>query len=272
VEETSDKTSQASELFMELASETRLSILTYLNERPAKLSSLSREVNTTVQDVYRNLNRLVEEGLVRRSTDSMFHLTEYGMIVMKQIPDFMFMKENKKFFDDHSLVGVISDKFVQRIGALYNCKKISSVTAVMERLKKLESSTKKQLRIMVSQGWAEEGRIIVELSMHGIQVQSIVGKNTIMPKEIIDSIRRVIEKMPTTNQNMQTKMIEKIDVALYISDEQEAAVMFPNVMGEIDMSTIFIGSDPVFYEWCSDLFNHYWESGGYFDVRKTIIV
>jgi hypothetical protein len=45
----------------------------------------------------------LEEGLVRRSTYNMFHLTEYGMIVMKQIPDFMFMKENKKFFEDLSL-------------------------------------------------------------------------------------------------------------------------------------------------------------------------
>src|SRR3954452_8997487 len=106
MEQSSDKTSQTSELFMELASETRLSILASLNERPAKLSSLSREVNATIQDVYRNLNRLAEEGLIRRSTDSTFHLTEYGVIVMKQIPDFMFMKENKKFFEDHSLVGV----------------------------------------------------------------------------------------------------------------------------------------------------------------------
>ena len=133
--QTSDETSLASELFMELASETRLSILASLNERPAKLSSLSREVNTTVQDVYRNLNRLVQEGLVRRE-DGMFRVTEYGMLVMKQIPDFMFMKKNKKFFEAHSLVGVIPDKFLQRIGALYNCKTVNSATAVFKSLKK----------------------------------------------------------------------------------------------------------------------------------------
>jgi hypothetical protein len=42
--------------------------------------------------------------------------------------------------------------------------------------------------------------------------------------------------------------------------------------GEIDMSGIFIGSDPAFYGWCNDLFDHYWERGGYFDIRKTTIV
>jgi predicted transcriptional regulator len=123
---------------------------------------------------------------------------------------------------------------------------------------------------MVSQAWGEEDRIIIELSMHGVHVLSIMGKNTIVPKEIIDSIGRSIEKMPA-NQKMQTKMVEKVDVALYISDEQ-AAVMFPNMKGEIDMSAIFIGSDPAFYEWCNDLFDHYWERGGYFDVSKATVV
>ena len=35
-----------------------------------------------------------------------------------------------------------------------------------------------------------------------------------------------------------------------------AAVMFPNMRGEIDMGAIFIGSDQAFYEWCNDLFDH----------------
>jgi predicted transcriptional regulator len=169
------------------------------------------------------------------------------------------------------MLGDIPEKFLQRIGALQSCELVISMAAVMERLKKLESGTKKQLRIMVSQAWAEEGRIIIELPMHGIEVLSIVGRNTIFPKEIVDSMGRSIEKMPT-NQKMRTKMVEKVDVALYISDERAAAVMFPNVRGEIDMGAIFIGSDPAFYEWCNDLFNHYWERGGYFDVRKTTIV
>ena len=260
----------ASDLFMELASELRCSILMSVRRKPAKLSSLARELNTSVQDVYRNVNRLTDIGLVKRE-NSEIHLTQYGRLVTKQIPYFIFMKKHVKFFESHTL-GDIPEKFMQRIGALEKCELVSSVAVVMERLKKLESGTKKQLRIMVSQAWAEEGRIIIELSMHGVQVLSIIGKNTIMPKEIIDSIGRSIEKIPA-NQKMQAKMVEKVDVALYISDEQQAAaVMFPNMKGEIDMGTIFIGSDPAFCEWCNDLFNHYWERGGYFDVSKTTIV
>jgi predicted transcriptional regulator len=159
----------------------------------------------------RNVNRLMVAGLVRRE-DGKIHLTEYGRLVTKQIAYFIFMKKHEKFFKSHTL-GDIPEKFLQRVGALQKCEFVRSVAAVMESLKKLESGTKKQLKLMVSQAWAEEGRIIIELPMHGVQVLSIVGKNTIMPKEIIDSIGRSIDKMPAT-QKMQTKMVEKVDAAL----------------------------------------------------------
>ncbi|HUG97322.1 MAG TPA: helix-turn-helix domain-containing protein, partial [Nitrososphaera sp.] len=102
MEEGSDDYSLASELFMELASETRFSILASLSKKPAKLSSLSRELDITVQDVHRNLNRLAQEGLVKRS-DGTFYLTEYGRVVIKQVPGLLFMKRHRELFEDHSL-------------------------------------------------------------------------------------------------------------------------------------------------------------------------
>ena len=271
MEQTSDKTSRASELFMELASETRLSILTYLNERPAKLSSLSREVNTTVQDVYRNLNRLVEEGLVRRSTDSMFHLTEYGMIVMKQIPDFMFMKENKKFFEDHSLVGVIPDKFLQRIGALYNCKTVSSATAVFQSLKKMQSSATKSLKIIVSQAWPEEGEILIDRANHGVKIFALVGQNTIFPKNVIENIMPKVNAL-ISKGIMERRMIEKVRVATFIVDDREAALMFPHTKDEVDMTTLLVSRDSVFCEWCIAYFDHEWRDSKPFDLKKIKVV
>jgi predicted transcriptional regulator len=55
-----------SEVFSELASETRCSILISLDKKPAKLSSIARELDITSQDAFRNINRLVDAGLVRR--------------------------------------------------------------------------------------------------------------------------------------------------------------------------------------------------------------
>ena len=259
--------SLASDLFMELASELRCSILVFVSKKPSKLSLLAREFKTTVQDVHRNTNRLMEAGLVKKKEDGAIYLTEYGRIIVKQVPYFIFMKKHARYFEEHSLDG-IPEKFVQRIGSLQNAKLVYSVAAVMEKIKRIESSTQKKLKIMLSQAWAEEGKIIIELLMHGIQVQTIRGGNTVHPKEI-ESIVKMIERHPTNDKKLEPRMVDKVNVALYISDDKDAAVIFPNKNGEIDMNAIFIGNDAEFYEWCKDLFDYYWSRAGYFDSKKT---
>ena len=140
----------ASELFLELASELRCSILISVSRNLAKLSYLARELDATVQDIHRNVNRLMVAGLVRRE-DGKIHLTEYGRLVTKQIAYFTFMKKHEKFFESHTL-GDIPEKFLQRVGALQKCEFVRSVAAVMERLKKAASLS--NCRFMASKSLA----------------------------------------------------------------------------------------------------------------------
>ena len=186
-----------SEIFTELASETRCSIMISLDKKPAKLSSIARELDITAQDTFRNINRLVEAGLVRRrggggEDGSAFQLTELGRLATKQIPYFLVIKKHKELFEDHTFK-YIPDKFVQRIGALQNCEIVENVTPVLERLKKLECSTKQCLRIMVSQAWPEEGKILAERAMNDVDVWTIIGRNTVFPREVIESVIPTID-------------------------------------------------------------------------------
>jgi predicted transcriptional regulator len=253
----SDNSPAAAELFMELASETRLSILASLHKKPVKLSSLSRNLNITVQDVYRNLNRLMEEGLVRRS-DGIFYLTEYGIVVMKQIDGFLVMKKHREFFKEHSITGVMPDKFLQRIGALQNCKVVNTVTAVLQKLKELESSAAKSLKLMASQAWPEEGEIMIDKAGSGVEISVIVGQNTIFPKNVAENISPRVEKLASKGI-IKGQMVEQLNIDVYIADNARAAVMFPNAKGEVDMNTMFVGEDPIFCEWCSDYFDYMWQ-------------
>jgi len=270
VEEGSGDYSLASELFMELAGETRFSILVSLSKKPAKLSSLSREMDITVQDVHRNLNRLMQEGLVNRS-DGTFHMTEYGTVVMKQVSGLLVVKKHRKFFEDHGLAGAIPDKFLQRIGALYACKAVSSVTAVLQTLKKLESSASKSIKVMVAQAWPEEGEIFIDKASRGIEILALTGYNTIVPRNVTELIGPRLEELAAKGI-FRGRMVEKISVAIYIADESEAALMLPNSKGEVDMNTMFLGSDPVFCEWCADLFDYMWNRSRPLNTKKLRVV
>jgi predicted transcriptional regulator len=257
------------DIFMELASETRCSMLLMLDEQPRRANELAKKLNLTVQEAHRNTTRLLEAGIIEKSSDGLFALTEYGRIIMTQISCFQFLKTHRQFFKDHTL-GDIPAKFIQRIGALENCKVISGVTAIFEKLKKLESGANENLKIMVSQAWPEEGRILVDRATHGIKVRALVGRNTVFPKEVVESVVKEIQALPS-KADLENRMVDKVSVALYLADNQ-SGVMFANSKGDVDMGTLFVSDDPVFNEWCFDLFSYTWEHSKPFDVYKTKIV
>ena len=259
-------------IFSELASETRCSILISLDKKPAKLSSIARELDITSQDAFRNINRLVDANLVRRGggeDGSAFQLTELGMLATKHIPYFLVIKKHQEIFEDHTLK-YIPDKFVQRIGVLQNCEVIKSVSPVLERLKKLEYSAKQYLRIMVSQAWPEEGKILAERAMNDVEVCTIIGRNTVFPKEVIESVVPALDGLQKSGK-IKRKMLDTVSIAIYISDSQ-SAVMLPNMKGEVDMGMLLVGTDPSFNEWCLDLFNYFWERAGPQSLDKAKIV
>lgn len=267
----SDGSSLVPDLFMELASHARFFILMSLCKNPARMSSLAREYDTTVQEVYRNLNRMIKAGLVRRH-EGMFYITEYGKMVLNQISYFVFLKKYGPFLECHSLIeSGIPIKFLQRIGSLQNCRIVNSETAVFQHLKKLESSADHSLKIMVAQGWAEEGQTFIEKAGEGVSIFLIVGHNTIIPKSVAERIGPSIEKLASQGL-FSRRMREKVGAAVYIVDNKQAALMLSSEKGEVDMSILLSSDDPLFCEWCSDLFDYFWQHSKPFDARKLKIV
>lgn len=264
--ERADEAPLVSDLFTELASETRCALLASLGRRPARLSTLARELGITIQDVHRNVNRLADSGLVRRDNNE-FCITSFGSVVAGQIPYFLFLIKSREFFKEHAFIGIPA-KFVQRIGALEHCELVRSVTPVMEALKKLEMSAKSSLKIIAAQAWAEEGNILVDRTRSGVDVQVIVGRNTIFPRDVAEFGRSAMSEL---DGRMKSKMAESVGFALYIADGQ-SAVMLPNLKGEVGMDALLTGSDPLFCEWCADLFDHTWEHAGPFDMTKATVV
>jgi predicted transcriptional regulator len=264
----SDEPAEAASLFMELASETRCAIIASVASRPAKLSTLARELGVTVQDVHRNANRLLEAEILQRR-DGEFYLSEYGRAIVMQMPYFRFMKKHCRFFQEHTLA-FLPDKFVQRAGALEKCRMVETVTVVMQELKKLETSARRQLKVMVSQAWPEEGQILIDKARSGVELRTIIGRNTVFPQNVMDEIIPAMTKLSSANA-IEQRMVDKVSTALYIADEQ-AAIMFPNAKGEVDMGAMLVGDGPAFIEWCADLFDHAWTQAVPADIKKAKIV
>src|SRR5439155_10465263 len=220
-----------SDIFMELASDTRCEILKMLYDKPTQATKITNTLKLTKQETHRNTARLTEVGMIKKDVNGSFSLTEFGKAITIQFSYFLFLNKHKEFFESHTF-GNVPEKFVQRLGALENTQLVSSVTKVLEKLKKIESSTKNQLKIMISQAWSDEGKIVRDLVKKDVKMYGLFGKNTVVPREIWEDIISTDIEQLLQRENFQQRQIEKVEVAVYITDER-CAIMFPNRKDEI---------------------------------------
>ena len=68
----------AEQIFVELSNSQRLEIIHSLHRQKLNLAGLSKELGVTMQEVHRNLNRLMEAGLIEKKSSGVFSLTTFG--------------------------------------------------------------------------------------------------------------------------------------------------------------------------------------------------
>src|SRR5919202_4953136 len=169
--------------FIELASEQRLSILLKLTEQDTKLSQLAKDIGVTMQEVHRNVNRLMEVGLIKKNSEGTFSLTTFGNTIMKQIPAYDFLSRNKEYFSDHNL-GEIPMKFVHRIGALNNSEYVAGLVAVIERWKQLYNESSEYIYGMAPQIPLELiESVIPKVKDDGVKFNYILPQKAMVPKK-----------------------------------------------------------------------------------------
>lgn len=265
-----------STIFFELASEQRLSILFRLSKRSSKLAQLAKDLDVTMQEVHRNLNRLQDSGLIRKDANGQFFLTTFGTTILQQIPTMNFLSTNKEYFSDHYL-GDIPMKFVHRIGALDNSEYIEGLVAVLERWKQIYNSAREYIYGMLPQIPLELIETLLAILKHGgIKFNYILSQQTVVPKKRTDLLKDAGFQDLLKKGSVERRMVDKMPVAV-ILNEKEATVMFPTLKrGQpvADLNSIFYsGKDNLpFHEWCLDYFRYSWYGAKTFDESKLLEV
>ncbi len=90
-----------SEIFMELAGESRYAILLMLQQKKWRSAQLAKELDLTIQETHRNTVRLSDSGLIKKDSDGFFSLTSFGRIMVSQLDSFGFLNKYKEYFGEH---------------------------------------------------------------------------------------------------------------------------------------------------------------------------
>jgi predicted transcriptional regulator len=280
------------QLLFELASAERLSILSRLSEQKVanNLSTLSKDLNIVVQEIHRHINRLLEAGLIQKTSANSYSLTAFGIVMLTQIPTLKFLAKNKDYFSDH-ILGQLPLKFIQRLGALSDSQYLDNQVAVFEYQREILSKAQNYLYIIIpliplylidsimlrlEANETNSGRNVPEM-----QLKYLLPYNAILPKKRHNDLRHSAFYELLNKEIVQRRMTERVHVGIIINESQ-SMVMFPTIakkgstrvrggeegQEEIDMNSGFYSTDSIFHEWCVDYFNYMWHIAKPFNRNK----
>lgn len=241
------------------ANESRLAILLHLSNKKEKISSLAKFLNLNIQDTHRNVNKMINTGILTKDDAGFLRIAPLGKITILLYPSFEFVFKNRNYFLDHTFENV-PEKFSQRIGVLNNCKLTKGVVKVLEQWKKIAEEAEKYVKVIASQAPLEAVETTLQRASQGLKINLVLGENTIFPEAYPKLLKKYQIGKLELNGLFETKMIKEIDFCIVLSDK-EASISFSRYGGDVDIDQTFFGKEKEFLEWCNDLFEWVWSNG-----------
>jgi predicted transcriptional regulator len=259
-------------VLFELANADRLSVLQWLKQnQKGTLSGISRELGIVVQEVHRNVNRLVEADLVKKESANYYSLTTFGSTLLVNLDSVKFFADNKEFFTTRAL-GNLTDAFVQRIGTLAGAKLVDNSVGVYEYQRNLIESSEKYSEVMLSHVPSYLIEKAEPLVKRGTRIRYLLPVNAVLPKKRhSDALHSAFYQAPKSGVIMR-RMAPQIDVGIIIS-EKEAMICFPRSgQAEPDTNAAFCSAEGRFHGWCRDYFNQIRGISRSFDSKLLVEV
>jgi len=259
IEETAD-------YVLDLASPQRLNILFILLGESSTPTQIATKLEATKQEVHRNFTRLVESGLIEKKVDGKYSLTTFGEVVCTQVPTVVFLSQNRKYFEEHTL-GDIPYKFKMRCGQLANGKYIKGFSKVMEQWKSIYKNSNEYIFEILSEVPLDLIEPLVKRVKKGVKFNYIFSESAVIPKGRKSLLKKLGFGKLMEKGLVERKMKLNVQTVLVLS-EKEACVMFPSKDGESDIGEMFYSDDPMFHEWCLDYFRYSWYGSDLFEESK----
>lgn len=253
--------------FMELAGRQRLEILTELSEGGSKITQMAKKLDATTPEIHRNFERLEEAGFVEKD-DGLFSLSPLGRHVLSTIPSFVFLKQNKKYFETHDF-GDLPNKFIQRVGALKDTKHVRGFVKIQENSKHIYENAKEYIyNVLFEVQYSSDFMyLVLEKTRSNVMIKTIFAENAIIPDERKKALEKTELKKFIQDSIIERKMRKQANLTI-LMNEKEAAISFPFKNNSPDVSEMFFGSSTEFHEFVLDYFRFLWEKSSAFNEKK----
>ncbi len=249
------------DLLFEISNEDRLRILHRLSRKRTNVTNLSRELGLTTQESSRHLSRLIEIRLVEKNADGLHGLTQYGELVLRQLPGLEFTSRHRDYFEVHTLTNLPTE-FVLRINELSDSTYIDDVMVAVHSVEETIMNAEEYILNINVPYIASTFPLIREAYERGVTGRFLRTRELAVPPSMREEMDRVFDDELTRKIRMsdlqEDKLVEQIDLILYMSEKSVGILAFPLRDGRFDFLG-FSSKNVEARKWCSDLFNYFWE-------------
>jgi predicted transcriptional regulator len=262
-----DSDAHLERIFIELGNQKRIGMLFRLSKGRTKLSALSKELNTPLPEVHRNMSRLQNMQLVSRDAEGMFSLTPFGSAIIRQLPTFTFMSMHAEYFLLHSF-GNLPERFIQNIGALEKTRLVNGVANVMEVFREIIESAQRYIHAIISQATADLTDLVLQMvAEKDVKLKFVMPEGGVVPRRMAEIKEKYQFNKLLATKSIERKMVPRVNVQI-IMNERQVVVSFPDCRGEEEFGRIFYGEDENARSWCLEYFDHVWRNSDMFNEEK----
>jgi predicted transcriptional regulator len=249
-------------LLFEVSNEDRLRILHLLHQQGMNVTQLSKALGLSSQEASRHMSRLNKTGVTIKESDGKYHLTLYGTLLLTQIQGIDFTSHHQHYFRGHML-DQLPRPFIHRLGELSSSTFINDIMEVFTNIETVIQEAEDYLWVITDQYLPSNMRLHIAAYERGVRERDIEAKNWVVPQRIKDSLRDEEAIAQGTRHAratgvLQERMLDHLDLYLFMSEKEVAIVAFPLTDGRFDYFG-FSSTDDQAHAWCRDVFEHYWE-------------
>jgi len=252
------------DLFFELSNESRLDIIRLIEENPRKLSQIAKELDLPVQEISRQLARLMKVKLVTKTPEGGYRVTPQGRNLLRLLPGFEFLSKNNEYFEKNTLKK-LPPSFMNRIGELLECTPVNEIMNTFVSVERLMQESKEFFWYITDQNLvsANAYEMGVEALNRGVILRCIEPVGYRPPAELIHKVPEEVHQGIDEHRkkgSIVDRSLPEIPVFLYMNEKEVGVLGFPSHDGSFDYLG-FTSKDESFIKWCMDLHEYYWNLG-----------
>jgi predicted transcriptional regulator len=246
----------------ELSNNDRFRIFHELSREATSVSTLSKELGLATQEVSRHLSRLGKVGLTRRDFDGLHQLSSHGELVLRLLPSLKFASQHGEYLNTHSLANIPED-LIMRMGDLEGATYVDDIMVGFYNVDKMVQRANEYIWTITDKYVMSSHSLMADALKRGVSVKNLEDTSFVPPQGPLDweadtSVPVFVQAR--TDGILEERVIDGLDIYLFMSEKEVAALAFPLLEGGFDYVG-FTSEDERPRSWCKDVFEFYWEKG-----------